>query len=129
MFRHVLLVGVSSRVSDLNKSYLRLSTRPAGNHSGSSSHQYSTPDVLDRLAWIRTIVKFDMSTIAGPSSPRLGKLEAGTVSGARVCPRRFSDRERGFARIFGLDDTLSRVEALQVVRLYGTCLAYGSSPP
>ena len=61
-------------------------TRPAGNYSGSSSHQYSTPDVPDRSAWIRAIVKFDMSTIAGPSSPRLGKLEAGAVSGARVCP-------------------------------------------
>ena len=61
-------------------------TRPAGNHSGSSSHQYSTLDVLDHSAWIRAVVKFDMSTIAGPSSPRLGKLEAGTVSGARVCP-------------------------------------------
>jgi hypothetical protein len=107
---------------DLNKSYL-------GNHSDSSSHQYSTPDVLDRSVWIRAIVKFGVSTIAGPSSPRLGKLEAGTVSGARVCPEDSAIGERGFARIFGLDDTLSRVEALQVVRLYRTCLVYDSSPP
>src|SRR4051812_725248 len=57
----------------------------AANHSGSSSHLYSTPDELDRLSRTFTVVSFEMSTTATPSSLTLDKLEAETVIRARVC--------------------------------------------
>ena len=67
-------------------SHLHLSTKSEDNHSGSNSHLDLTPDGLGRLSRIFVAIKFEMSTVTGPSLSRLGKLESETVVGARVCP-------------------------------------------
>src|SRR5438874_12529134 len=67
-------------------------TKAEDNHTGPNSHLYSTPNGLDRLSRIFAVVKHEISIITGLSSPMVGRLEAETVTEARVCPE---DQERG----------------------------------
>ena len=63
------------------------------------------------MSRIFAVVKFEMSTITGPPSPRSGKLEAETVVGARVCPED-SAIERGLDGNIGVDDGLGLIGSL-----------------
>src|SRR2546421_10317225 len=60
------------------------SSKIPDNHSGPNSHLHSNPDELGHLPMIFVVVKFEMSTVAEPSSSRSGKLEPETVIDARV---------------------------------------------
>src|SRR6266480_994916 len=59
-------------------------TKAEDNHASPNSHWYSTPNGLDRLSRIFAIVKYEISIIIGLSSPMVGRLEAKTVTKARV---------------------------------------------
>jgi hypothetical protein len=60
------------------------STKTEDNHTGLNSHLYLTPNGLDRLSRIFTVVKHEISIITGSFSPMLDRLEAETVTKARV---------------------------------------------
>jgi len=70
-----LLVRFHSRNSGCERSF---PTKSPGKHSGSSSRLYLTPNGLDCLSRIFAVVKLEMSTITGPSSPGSGELKAET---------------------------------------------------
>jgi hypothetical protein len=61
-------------------------TSSVGNHTGLNSHLHLTPNVLDRLSRIFAIVKHEISIITGSSLPTSDRLEAETVTEARVYP-------------------------------------------
>jgi hypothetical protein len=61
-------------------------TKSEDNYTGSNSHLYSTLNGLDRLLKIFAVVKHEISIITGLSLLMLGRLEAETVTEARVCP-------------------------------------------
>jgi hypothetical protein len=78
-------LGLWPVVEFVTRPIYAISAESTVNHSGSSSHLYSTPDGLDHLSRTFTVASFEMSTVARPPLPTSDKLEVETVIRVRVC--------------------------------------------
>ena len=73
---------------------------------------------LDRLLRIFAVVKYEISIITGSFSPRLGRLEAETVTKARVRPEDSAVERGALSKTGGINEGRGLASSLQVIRLY-----------